>query len=92
MSINIEETERAARALLDSRITSVRTLVDARQKHLDIQAQIADAERHHLRAYQAALRDGWSADELRKLGLAEPDKLPRQRRRQPKPTDPSPTT
>lgn len=79
MNTHLVDTENAARALLDARIDSIRNLVIARQKHLDLQAETAEADRAHQRAYQAAQRDGWSADELKKLGLA--DKAPRARRR-----------
>ncbi|MBB3092203.1 hypothetical protein [Nocardioides albus] len=73
---NIEE---AARALLDARIKSVRALVDARQNLTDLREQVAHAEREDARLYQAALRDGWSVDELKKLGLGESEKVARTR-------------
>lgn len=51
----------------------------------ELQARIADrvsaAERDDVRAWNAALSAGWSADELRKIGFAEPDKKARTRRR-----------
>lgn len=80
MSLNTDETERAARALLDNRIASVRALVEARQALADRRDEVAAAEREDARRYAAALRDGWSADELRKLGIGEPDKAHRSRR------------
>lgn len=53
----------------------------------ELQARIADrvsaAERDDVRAWNAALNAGWSADELRKIGFAEPDKKARTRRRSP---------
>ncbi|WP_250444033.1 hypothetical protein [Actinotalea sp. C106] len=79
--LNAEDTERQARALLDSRINSVRALVTARQQLAELREQIAQAEREDLRLYNAALSDGWSADELRKIGLGEPEKKARVRRR-----------
>lgn len=74
--------EQRARKLLDSRIASVRTLVSARQAVTELQAKLAKAEREDARLYQAALRDGWTAEELRQLGLTEPAKKERVRRRQ----------
>ncbi|TYC96617.1 hypothetical protein FQ377_13575 [Arthrobacter echini] len=65
----IENVEAQARELLNSRITSVRDLVTARQRMTDLQAQLADAERENKKAYIRATKDGWSEDELKKLGL-----------------------
>lgn len=67
--INIEETKNQARALLNSRIKSVEELVQARQRVTDLKDQLAAAERDDKRAYVKATRDGWSPDELKKLGL-----------------------
>lgn len=67
--IDIERTENQARELLNSRIESVRGLVKTRQRITDLQAQLAEAERDDKRAYVRATKDGWSADELKKLGL-----------------------
>ena len=74
-------TESKARELLDNRINSVRALVTARQTLDDLREQIAVAEADDVKAYRAALSDGWSADELRRIGLDEPDKKQRVRRR-----------
>lgn len=81
MTISVEEAEKQARALLDARIESVRALVTARQQVSDLRDQLAAAEREDARLYAAALRDGWSTDELRKLGLNEPGKPARAVRR-----------
>jgi hypothetical protein len=69
MAIDIEQTKAQARALLDSRIESVTNLVKTRQKITDLREQLADAERDDKRAYVRATKDGWSPDELNKLGL-----------------------
>ncbi len=79
--LSVEDAEKKARELLDRRIASVRTLVTARQRLSELREQVADAEREDVRLYNAALSDGWSADELRKLGLGEPEKKARTRRR-----------
>ncbi|MBD1540587.1 hypothetical protein HC749_20810 [Arthrobacter sp. S13_S34] len=82
-SINIEETKNQARALLNSRIKSVEELVQARQRVTDLKDQLAAAERDDKRAYVKATRDGWSPDELKKLGL-EPAAAGRRRKAQAK--------
>jgi hypothetical protein len=48
---------------------------------LDTRDQLAAAERADLHAYNAAITDGWTADEVRKLGLPEPDDKKRARQR-----------
>lgn len=69
MTLNIEQTKAQARALLDSRIESVTNLVKTRQKITDLREQLADAQREDKRAYVRATKDGWSPEELKKLGL-----------------------
>ncbi|GGO94079.1 hypothetical protein GCM10011584_34290 [Nocardioides phosphati] len=81
MTLNIDEAERAARALLDNRITSVRALVEKRTALDEHRELLATLERQDAQAYAAALRDGWTADELRKLGIAEPEKAGKPRRK-----------
>lgn len=91
-----EEAIERARRLQEDRLTAVQTVAEARQAVTDVreetarelaelQARIADrvsaAERDDVRAWNAALSAGWSADELRKIGFAEPDKKARTRRR-----------
>lgn len=68
-TISIEQTQTRARALLDTRIESVTALVKARQRVTDLKEQLAEAEKDDKRAYARATQDGWSADELKKLGL-----------------------
>ena len=68
-TIDIEQTRTQARALLDSRIESVTALVKTRQRITDLEEQLTEAEREDKRAYVRATRDGWSPDELKKLGL-----------------------
>ena len=68
-TIDIEQTRNQARALLDSRIESVTNLVKTRQRITDLRDQLADAERDDKRAYVRATKDGWSPEELKKLGL-----------------------
>ena len=75
-----DTTAQRARDLLDKRIQSVRDLVTKRQAVTDLRAQLDTAERDDHAAYTAALRDGWTADELKQLGLSEPAGKPRPRK------------
>ena len=91
-----EEAIERARRLQDERLNAVRGVAEARQGLVDVRErtdrelaelqariaeQIADAERQDVRAYNAAISAGWTADELRKIGFSEPDKKARTRRR-----------
>ena len=80
-SLDTQATEAKARELLNTRIASVRTLVTARQHVSNLREQLAAAERADVTAYAAALKDGWTVEELRALSLGEPDKKARVRRR-----------
>lgn len=82
-TLDPDTAETRARQLLDARIQSVRELVAARQKVLDLQAELADAERTHTAAHKVALRDGWTTDELRTIGLPDPDPKARTKRTKP---------
>jgi hypothetical protein len=86
MPIDIERTKDQARALLNSRIKTVEELVKARQRVTDLKEQLANAERDDKRAYVKATRDGWSPEELKKLGL-EPAAVSRRRKTQTKTTN-----
>ncbi len=68
-TISIEQTQTQARALLDTRIESVTALIKTRQRVADLKEQLAQAEKDDKRAYVRAAKDGWGADELKKLGL-----------------------
>ncbi|NUU33389.1 hypothetical protein [Arthrobacter sp. C9C5] len=68
-TIDIEQTRNQAKALLDSRIESITDLVKTRQRIADLREQLAEAEREDKRAYVRATKDGWSPEELKKLGL-----------------------
>ncbi|GAA2130907.1 hypothetical protein GCM10009825_12210 [Arthrobacter humicola] len=78
-NLDIEQTRNQARALLDSRIDSVTTLVKTRQRVADLKEQLTEAEREDKRAYVRATKDGWSTEELKKLGL-EPGAVARRRK------------
>lgn len=93
---SIEEAVERARRAQEDRISAIRLVGEARQNIADVreetarelaelQAQIAnriaDAEREDVKAFNAAMTAGWSVEELRKIGYAEPDKKVRARRR-----------
>ena len=80
-SVDAQSAEKKARELLDNRIESVRALVRSRQALADAQARVAEAEKADVATYRAAVRDGWTEDELRKLGIDEPEKKQRTKRR-----------
>lgn len=68
-TLDLETTKSQARKLLDSRVASVTDLTLARKRVEDLRAQLAEAEREDKKAYVRATKDGWSEDELKKLGL-----------------------
>lgn len=68
-TIDLETARNQARQILDSRIEVVSELVIARQRVNDLREQLAEAERDDKRAYVRATKEGWSEDELKKLGL-----------------------
>ena len=87
-TIDPDTTEARARELLDKRIQSVRALVTTRQTRTHPRPPPDTAERAAAAPYTAALRDGWTAEELKQLGLPEPGGKPRPRR----PSKPAPAT
>ena len=93
---SIEEAIERAKRAQEDRINAIRVVAEARQNLADVreiterelaelQAKITErvreAERADVKAYNAALSAGWSVDELRKIGYAEPEKKKRARRR-----------
>ncbi|MBG6185301.1 hypothetical protein IWX65_003280 [Arthrobacter sp. CAN_A214] len=68
-TIDLETTKNQARKLLDSRIESVTDLTLARKRVEELREELAEAEREDKKAYVRATKDGWSEDELKKLGL-----------------------
>ncbi|MFC3687311.1 hypothetical protein [Aquipuribacter hungaricus] len=72
--LDTDRIQAAARALLDDKVKAVRVLAHARQAREDARAALEQAERADTAAYTAALRDGWTADELKRVGLDAPTK------------------
>ncbi|MBG6184689.1 hypothetical protein IWX65_002667 [Arthrobacter sp. CAN_A214] len=82
-TLDLETTKNQARKLLDSRIESVTDLTLARKRVEELREQLADAEREDKKAYVRATKDGWSEDELKKLGLESGGVAKRRSRRSP---------
>ena len=95
-TLNIEEVVERARRVQEDRITAIRALAKARQSVADVREEadrerselrariaqrVGEAEREDVKAYNAAAAAGWTPEELRKIGFAEPDKKARVRRR-----------
>lgn len=80
-TLDLETTKNQARKLLDSRIESVADLTLARKRVEELRDELAEAEREDKRAYVRATRDGWSEDELKKLGLDNGAAVKRRTRR-----------
>lgn len=83
---DIEATKEQARQLLDSRIDSVTELVKARQRVTELETQLAEAKKDDKKAYVRATKDGWSVEELKKLGL-DPQAATRRRQTTKKPVE-----
>jgi hypothetical protein len=81
--ISLEDVEAAARRLIDSKMESVRALVDARVRVQRVEQELTEAHRLDSAAYATAIRAGWTADELKKLDLAEPSRPPARPRAKP---------
>ncbi|MCU1548270.1 MAG: hypothetical protein JWO29_1221 [Arthrobacter sp.] len=58
----------SARALAESR----EDVAEAREDLAEAQQALNEAEQEDARRYESARRSGWTADELRQSGLAEP--------------------
>lgn len=86
-AIDLETTQNQARKLLKHRIASVTELVKARQHRDQLSEQVKEDERENKRAHARARQDGWSEEELKKLGFDGTGGVRRQARR--KRLDPS---
>lgn len=84
-TLSPEAAEQRARELLDSRIASVRELVTKSAVLNERREALTEAEAEVANSWRAALRDGWSVDELKSLGLSEPTPAKRRAKRTRKP-------
>lgn len=95
-TLTVEEALERAQRVQEDRIATIRDAVEAQQNvtvvRADIDARRAEfekqaaedlkrAEASDVRAYNAALAAGWTEAELKKIGLDEPEKKQRVRRR-----------
>lgn len=76
--------EAAARALLDRRIELIRELTAATSELEPLQKAAAEGEQRVLNAWTEALAGGWTPDELKQLGLPEPDRKAMSKKTPPK--------
>lgn len=59
-------------ALLNERVEVVNDLLQSAATSAQLRQQADDAERETARLYQAAIRQGWTDDELKRVGITEP--------------------
>ena len=85
-----QQAEEAAQRLLNDRMDYIRRAITARGALDEAREALKEAEKNDAAAFQAAVNNGgWSAEELRKIGLSAPEKVQRvQRRRKAIPTSP----
>ncbi|GAA4992143.1 hypothetical protein GCM10023205_75680 [Yinghuangia aomiensis] len=81
----MSDAEAAARALLDRRIELIRELTAATTELEPLQRAAAQGEQRVRDAWAEALAGGWTAEELRSLGVPEPDRKPTAKKTAPKP-------
>ena len=87
-----QQAEAAAQRLLNDRMDYIRRAITARGALDEAREALKEAEKNDAQAFQAAVNNGgWTADELKKIGLAAPDKVQRVQRRR-KSTSTSPDT
>ena len=95
-TLTVEEALERAQRVQEDRIATIRNAVEAQQNVLDVRTDIDTrraefekqatedlkrAELADVRAYNAALAAGWTEAELKKIGLDEPEKKQRVRKR-----------
>lgn len=71
-SISPQEAAASARKLLDARVAIIEQLAAALSRLSAASAAFEDAEREYGSMWAQAERSGWTATELRKVGLSEP--------------------
>lgn len=77
-----QQAEEAAQRLLNDRMDYIRRAITARGALDEAREALKEAEKNDAQAFQAALNNGgWTAEELRKIGLAAPEKVQRVQRR-----------
>ncbi|TDL46522.1 hypothetical protein [Kocuria rosea] len=87
-----QQAEAAAQRLLNDRMDYIRRAIATRGALDDAREALKEAEKNDVQAFQAAVNNGgWTADELKRIGLAAPEKVQRVQRRR-KATQSTPTT
>lgn len=77
-----QQAEEAAQRLLNDRMDYIRRAITARGALDDAREALKEAEKNDVQAFQAAVNNGgWTAEELRKIGLVAPEKVQRVQRR-----------
>lgn len=98
-SLSPETAIERARQLQNDRLQAVRAVAESRQALADVRAttdrelealrasiteRIKTAEKEDARSYNAAVKSGWSAEELKRIGFDAPGKTSRGRKRSPR--------
>lgn len=73
---DVEAIEQTARALLDDRMSVIRSLASTKKRRKEIQDALAEVDREYGKEFVAAQRAGWTEDELGRLGFEEPTRRP----------------
>lgn len=77
-----QHAEEAAQRLLNGRMDYIRRAITARGALDEAREALKEAEKNDAQAFQAAVNNGgWTAEELRKIGLSAPEKVQRVQRR-----------
>jgi hypothetical protein len=87
--VDIEEAQKTLRELLDQRVEVVNELLHAAQRSVELRAQADEADKETARLYQNAIRQGWTTEELRKVGLEPTGKTTSPKRRRTTTTPPT---
>ena len=98
-TVNVEDVTQQSKERLNDRVAAVEALAvahnarvagedDAKRRREELEAELAELigalERDHKASYDAAVKAGWTARDLRAMGLAVPSKpAPKRRRRKP---------
>jgi hypothetical protein len=85
-----EQLEQGLRRLVDSRMTAARNVANAAVRRDEQRALLDQAQSAYAQAFSAALGAGWTLQELRKVGLDEPERTTPKRKR--RAADPTPTS
>ncbi|THE19494.1 hypothetical protein E1J17_00630 [Kocuria rosea] len=77
-----QQAEEAAQRLLNDRMDYIRRAIATRGALDEAREALKEAEKNDVQAFQAAVNNGgWTAEELRKIGLTPPEKVQRVQRR-----------